>query len=158
MRKFARAVAILIHEDHVLLMHRRKQDHEYYVFIGGGVEENETVEEAVVREVMEETSMPTHVIKLLYEHHYTGDSDQYFYLCQYILGEPMLGNANEMESMNTLGDKDYYKPMWVAISELPKLLLYPLEIRDWLLTDIQNHFADTPRAATMFTSDLRRTL
>lgn len=158
MKKPTRAVAIIIRDNCVLLMHRKKQGHEYYVFVGGGVDEGETIEEAVVREVMEETSMPTRIIKLLYEHHLTGDSDQYFYLCEYISGEPVLGNANEMESMNTSGDNDYYKPMWVPIADLSRLLLYPLEIRDWLLTDIQNNFADTPRAATMFTSDLRQTL
>lgn len=44
-----RAVAILIKGGQVLLMHRTRNGKEFWVFPGGGVEENESVEEAVAR-------------------------------------------------------------------------------------------------------------
>ena len=56
-RKPIRAVAIVIRDKQVLLMWRKLHGHEYYVLPGGGVEGEETVEEAVLREIQEETSL-----------------------------------------------------------------------------------------------------
>jgi 8-oxo-dGTP diphosphatase len=52
-----RAAALIIKEDKILLMHRKKEGREYWVFPGGSVEEGETPEEAVIREIMEELSL-----------------------------------------------------------------------------------------------------
>ncbi|MBI3632290.1 MAG: NUDIX domain-containing protein, partial [Candidatus Vogelbacteria bacterium] len=133
MRKPIRAVAIVIKDKSVLLMHRINQGKEYYVFPGGGVEENETVKGALVRELHEETSIEVKNLRLLYHHHIIGDftdSDQYFYLCDFVSGVPKLSEGNELEE-NRAGT-DFYEPLWYPISKLPQTLLYPLEIRDWL--------------------------
>lgn len=157
MRQPIRAVAIIIRENNVLLMKRRNKGKEYYVFPGGGVEDNETVEQAVLREVLEETTLQVSIDKLLYHHHYVNDSDQYFYLCTFISGEPKLGNANEKEEMEKNND-NFYQPLWVKIKTLNNLLVYPLEIRDWLLADFNNDFQNTPRKAEMHADELRRSL
>jgi ADP-ribose pyrophosphatase YjhB (NUDIX family) len=157
MRKPIRAVALVIKEDDILLMWRKKQGKEYYVFPGGGVEENETVREAVLREMKEETTLEIKIEKLLYHHCYINDSDQFFYLCSYIKGEPELGDSNEKEDM--LKDKNnVYLPLWVKINKLKDLLLYPLEIRDWLIEDLKNSFKDTPRKASLHVRELRQSL
>ena len=157
MRKSIRAVAIIIKNNDVLLMWRKNQGKEYYVFPGGGVEENETVEEAVIREVSEETTLKVKIEKQLYHHHYINDSDQYFYLCSYLSGEPTLGDANEKEDMLKNTD-NFYQPVWMKIDNLKKLLLYPLEIRDWLLEDVKNDFKDVPREVSMEVKELRQSL
>lgn len=157
MSKPIRAVAIIINDNNVLLMWRKNQGKKYYIFPGGGVEENETVEEAVLREVREETTLKVRIEKQLYHHHYINDSDQYFYLCSYLSGVPTLGEANEKEDM--LKDAgNFYQPVWMKIENLKKLLLYPLEIRDWLLEDIENEFKDTPREESMEVKELRQSL
>ncbi len=157
MRKHIRAVAIIIKDNDVLLMWRKNQGKEYYVFPGGGTEENETVEEAVLREVREETTLKVRIEKQLYHHHYINDSDQYFYLCSYLSGEPTLGEANEKEDM--LKDNgNFYQPVWMKIEDLKILLLYPLEIRDWLLEDVKNDFKNTPREASIELKELRQSL
>lgn len=51
--KRIRAVAIIVNDGKVLLMHRINNGKEYHVFPGGGVENSETVEQAVLREVQE---------------------------------------------------------------------------------------------------------
>lgn len=135
-------------------MWRKKQGKEYYVFPGGGVEENEIVEQAVIREVKEETSLEVKIDRLLYHHHYINDCDQYFYLCSYLSGEPALGDGNEKEAMLKNTD-DFYQPIWMEINRLKELLVYPLEIRDWLLKDINDGFQDTPREAEMAVEELR---
>ncbi|MFA6005540.1 MAG: NUDIX domain-containing protein [Patescibacteria group bacterium] len=157
MRKHIRAVAIIIKDSQVLLMKRNRFGEKYNVFPGGGVENNETVEEAVLREVMEETTLEVKIDKLLYHHHYPEDSDQYFYLCSHISGTPQLGDGNEKESMDKKTG-DYYEPMWVEVDALKDMLVYPLEIRDWLLKDIKDNFKNTPRKAIIDIKDLRRTL
>ncbi|MEI8328023.1 MAG: NUDIX domain-containing protein [Candidatus Taylorbacteria bacterium] len=63
-RTKTRATAIVIRDGHALLIHR-KNEKEYFVFPGGGVEKGETPERAVIREVMEETSIEVRLVKLL---------------------------------------------------------------------------------------------
>ena len=157
MKKSIRAVAIVIKDTNILLIWRKSQGKEYYVFPGGGVEENETVEQAVLREVKEETTLGVKIDKLLYHHHYINDSDQYFYLCSYLSGKPTLGDGNEKEAMSK-DPADFYQPIWIEIHRLKELLVYPLEIRDWLLEDIKNDFLDTPREARMEVKELRQSL
>jgi 8-oxo-dGTP diphosphatase len=154
-RKTIRAVAIVIKDNKVLLIKRKNGGKVYYVFPGGGVEENETIEAAVLREVKEETTLEVRIKKLLYHHHYIENSDQYFYLCDYLSGEPVLGNANEKEDMTNNSD-NFYLPTWIVIDKLSSLLVYPLEIRDWFIEDYKTDFRDTPREAEMKVEELQQ--
>lgn len=52
-----RSSAIIIKDNKILLIHRKKEGKEYWVFPGGGVEEGETHEETILREVREETGL-----------------------------------------------------------------------------------------------------
>lgn len=154
--KPTRAVCIMLNKDKVLLMHRQKDSEEYWTFIGGGVEENETIEEAVLREVSEETSLLTEIDRLLYIHHYDS-SDQYYYLCKYLGGDLVLGDSVEKERMER-SNTDQYGPVWVPVRDLNKMLVYPLEIRDWLIEDLDKEFSSETRIAHLKVSDLKKTL
>lgn len=151
-----RAVAILINGDKVLLIHR-KNEKEYFVFPGGGVEEGETVEQAVIREMQEETTIDVKINKLLYHHIYDDGCEQFFYLCDYINGEPKLSEDSE-EKIMMLEGKDFYEPLWVKIEELEDMLVYPLEIRDLLIEDYKNNFNIPVNEAFIKISDLRQSL
>ena len=155
--KHIRAAGIVIRDKSVLLIHRINHGKEYYVFPGGGVEDDETPEQAAIREVIEETSLKVGLNKPLYGLTYDDDSEQYFFLCDYIAGEPQLGEANEAEEMRR-SNENYYEPKWYSIDQLPTLLVYPLEVRDWLLEDLQNGFILTPRHAAIKIADLRTSL
>ena len=79
-RTNARAAAVLIKDDKILLRHRTRDDKEFWVFPGGGVEEGEKAEVTVVRELEEEASLKTKVVKLLYTHTYSDiDHHQYYF-------------------------------------------------------------------------------
>lgn len=160
MRKPIRAVAILIKDNDILLIHRVNQGNEYYVFPGGGVEDSENVEEAVLREIAEETSLNVKIDRLLYHHHLieeNGESDQYFYICKYVDGVPKVSEkSNEFEENKT--GKDFYEPLWYPLSRLRETLLYPIEIRDWLLEDLETGFSSQVKNATLKVSDLKQTL
>ena len=153
--KRIRAVAIVLKDETVLLMHRRKSGKEYYTFPGGALEPRETLEEAVLREIREETTLEVKIEKLLYHHIYDDDSEQFFYLCSYLSGDPKLGNGNERREMS---DANFYEPIWFEINKLPQTLLYPLEIRDWFIADFRTNFINTPREAILKLSELRQSL
>jgi mutator protein MutT len=150
--KRVRAVGIVIDNERVLLMYRKLNGKEYYVFPGGGVEEGETVEDCVKRELYEETSLSVKVEKLLY-HLSDQAMEHYFYLCSYLEGEPALGNGNEMEAMTA---DNVYRPEWHMLSELSNLLVYQLEVRDWLIEDLKNGFKKEPRETFIPASELKR--
>lgn len=153
--KRTRAVGILIKNNKILLIHRTREGKEYWVFPGGGKEDYETVEEAVVREIEEEASIKCKSIRLLYTHEYLDIGHKHhFYLCKYISGKPKLGNFNELQTMKR--ENQTYKPEWVRIDKLPKLLLYPLEIRDWIIQDYKSSFKDTPKSAALKSTELRQ--
>jgi len=52
-----RATGVVRNGNKILMIHRFRDVKEYYVLPGGKMEEGETVEEAVLRELMEETSV-----------------------------------------------------------------------------------------------------
>ncbi|MDP3888882.1 MAG: NUDIX domain-containing protein [bacterium] len=158
MRLPIRAVGIVIKENKVLLIEREQDGKHYFVFPGGGVEEGETVEEAVKRELLEETTLEVEIQKLLYSHFYLalhkGHSVQHFYLCRHLRGVPKLGDFEEMDKMKS--GKGYFNPLWINLEKLPDLLLYPLEIRDNLLEDIKINFKENPKEEKIDLEHLRQ--
>lgn len=136
--KRARAVAVLVKNDEVLLIHRRNTK-EYYVFPGGGIEEGESAEQAVLRELKEETSITAKIIKLL-QHINDAETENYVYLCRYIAGEPKLGD-NTPEKQKMLGGTEYYNPVWIKVQNLENLPIYPLEARNLFIEGFKNNFS-----------------
>ncbi len=141
--KRIRAVSVVIDNNKVLLIHRKCEGKEYYVFPGGGVEKNESVQEAVLRELFEETTLKAEIDRLLYTHGYNDNSEQYFYLLKNHSGTPKLHEESIENKRNS--EKDFYEPMWVNLAKLNQLRLYPLEIRDWFIEDTKNNFINCPK-------------
>jgi len=109
-RTGTRAVAVIIKDNKVALIHRKKEGRDYWVFPGGGVENGETPEEAVVREVQEELSLVGKVEKLLFsvESYPGGNKDPYF-LCNVGSGEIELGGPEKQRQSK----ENWYTPQWV---------------------------------------------
>ena len=89
MEERIRVAGIVKIDDGYAFMHRknvikRKDFQEYYTFPGGGLEENETLEEGVIREIKEEFGISVKVIKKLYEMYSEKfNQREYFFLCEY---------------------------------------------------------------------------
>lgn len=66
-----RATSFVVKNNSILMIHRFSQGEEYYVLPGGTMEENESIEEAVLRELKEETNLRGKVIKEVLD--YTDD-------------------------------------------------------------------------------------
>lgn len=113
-----RVSAIIISGDKILLIHRKKEGKEYWVFPGGGVEEGETNEQAVIREVKEETGLEATNVRL---------AGGVFYYCEVEYSKPELGGP-EKQKMNEL---DWYQPEWIELSEITDMEIYPEEGKVW---------------------------
>jgi ADP-ribose pyrophosphatase YjhB (NUDIX family) len=116
MRRAVRA--IIINDDRLLVMHRNKFGDEYDTLPGGNVEPGESLEEALKREVEEETQVTFDSPRLVFIEH-AGDpwGDQYIYYCEYRSGEPRLHPDSEEAHINMLG-KNLYQPKWLPLNEL----------------------------------------
>ncbi|MDB5165079.1 MAG: mismatch repair protein MutT [Candidatus Saccharibacteria bacterium] len=125
-------------------MHRNKYGRQYYALVGGGVDEGETPEQALHRELQEEVSMTIANPRLVIIEdagEYFGT--QYIYLCEYIGGEPKLAADSEEAAAHALG-QNLYDPMWLPLKDLPNVEFLPPELRDVILKGLENGFPDTP--------------
>lgn len=127
-----RAGGIVVCDGKVLMIHRIRNDQEYYVFPGGGVDPGETVQQGIVREILEETNQNVVVEHILYHLDFIDDSDQYYGLCHYIGGGDLRLNGPEAEKQS---DTNRHIPVWAPIENLLHMDVYPVIIRDWFVTD-----------------------
>lgn len=152
-----RAVAIIINNERLLVTKRDNHGHHYYALPGGGIDPGETAAQAVVREIKEEAMFDCTVERQLYEHRYDNGEKHFFFLCRVKNpGEPKLA-PDSVEVLNH-DPNDTIEPMWLDLDKLPSTLLYPLEIRDWLLEDLEQGFKPQVRTANIKIRELRETL
>ena len=130
-----RATAIIIEDNKILLIHR-KNDKDYYVFPGGGVEDGESTEQAVLRELMEETSISAEVIKLLEHQTYKDGTENHSYLCRYISGTPKLADDSP-EKMEMAMGKEYYEPVWINLNRVKELDVFPAVAKEKILQNFE---------------------
>ncbi len=119
MKKRINGRAIIIDGEDVLLMFRRKikngQIKEYYAIPGGGLEENETIEECVKREIQEEFNIKIEVKEQLG----VVEDDKnigYIFNCSIISGTPILGG----EELEHNSEENYYEVRKLKVSEIDK--------------------------------------
>jgi len=136
-KKVDRVAGMVIHNDKVLVMERYNHEKKYYTFPGGGIDEGEVNKEALTRELMEETSVVAIPKTLVYVVDWNNGTKQFFYFCSYVSGEPKLSEGSIEMSVMKNDAYQYYNPIWVDINELPNMLVYPLEIRDWFIEDLE---------------------
>ena len=129
--KRSRVRAIIIHDDKIISMYREREGKVFYTFPGGGMEENETEEDCVKREVFEEFGIVVEPIKKVYicENQI---SIGHYYLCEWVGGEFGTGQGEEFDKNNNNG---VYKPTMINISDIPNLPLKPPEIASLFYED-----------------------
>ena len=134
----------MLRGEELLVMFRRENGREYYTFPGGQIEEGETPEAAVLREIREETTIEVSDPQLVYELHRTGALPrEFFYRCSYRSGTPML-REDSIERAILDPEKNYFEPMWIPISNLKGVSLLPPEIAEQFFHDIEHGFQEKP--------------
>ncbi len=127
-----RVRAVIIKDGSVVLIKRVKPEEVYWVFPGGGVEEDETSEMALKREVLEETGLVVTVGEWIYQ-----DMDEYgqenlFFDCSEING--ILGSGIGPEFRDSAyANSGKYEPQYVSLSEISELNIRPQEMKEILM-------------------------
>jgi len=115
-----RATVFVLDKNRVLLLHRIKNGKEYYAVPGGGVQVDETPEQAAVRELKEETSLDVVLDEKIGEHE-DDTSHQYFYIARSWSGTAALGG----EELERQSPDNIYHLEWVPIEKL-----HEIDLRD----------------------------
>ena len=130
---------MILDGEKILVTKMKKKDFSYYVLPGGGVEMDETIFEAVRREVKEETGLNILRLRLVYIKELKNEKlgrgvEFYFYVEKYdgILKKGF--DPEEKESV--LEDVDFLK-----LSELNKVVFYPEELKDRISVDKEHGFS-----------------
>jgi 8-oxo-dGTP pyrophosphatase MutT (NUDIX family)/predicted kinase len=126
-----RAVAVVVQQGRVLVVRRRAHGREYAVLPGGGLEPGESPEQAVLRELFEETTLTARVQRQLWRARHRDGGATYFLMTD-VRGAPTLSG----EEAQAHGPANSYELVWVGAEEIGTTNLQPTEIRDlvtWLL-------------------------
>lgn len=137
--------AIVIHNDALLIMHRNKFGLEYDTLVGGKIDPGESGEQALLREIQEETGIVVKNLRLVFIEN-AGDpyGMQYVYLCEYVSGEPTLA-ANAIESLLNQVGQNLYTPMWLPLSQLSKIPFRSDTLKVAILEALEKGFPKTPK-------------
>jgi 8-oxo-dGTP diphosphatase len=131
--KRTRVGVALLAGSRVLLIHRWKEGDEYWVVPGGGVEPGETIEDAVRREIREETSLmldgelsPLIDVESFDERH--GVQQRYVaFTAESPSAEVAIG-GNSPES-HKASSSNRYELEWVELGDLVPLNVQPHEVK-----------------------------
>lgn len=139
MRTNLRVAAIILYEGKLLTTKMTKNGDSYYVLPGGGVEMEESIYEAVRREVKEETNLDVLKLKLVYikelKNKELGRGVEFYFYVEEYEGELKKGfDPEEKESL--LEDVEL-----LDLENLDKSIFYPKELISQLSTDEKNNFS-----------------
>ena len=121
-RMRSRAVAVVIRAGHLLVIGRRKNGRVYAVLPGGGVESDESAEQACLRELLEETGLHGDGPAALTVPAQPGSIAHYFSVTV-TQDELRLGGPERERA----GADDVYQPRWVPLDAIEDIGLVPAE-------------------------------
>lgn len=138
MRTNLRVAAIILYEGKVLTTRMTKGNDSYYVLPGGGVEMEESIYDAIKREVKEETNLDVLKLKLVYIKELKNKDlgrgvEFYFYVEEYD-GDLKRGFDPEVKE-SVLEDVEF-----LDIKNLKDFVFYPQELKEVLSADNDSNF------------------
>jgi 8-oxo-dGTP pyrophosphatase MutT (NUDIX family) len=139
-----RVRAIIIKNNKILLLKRKKDNIVYWVLPGGQVEPGEINELALARECQEELGVQVKIKELIHEmlskKPELYGQREYFFNCEIIGGT--LGSGVGPEWQPSSGYQGTYQIEWLDFNNLSKIDLKPEEIKSVILS----HFFGVKRA------------
>lgn len=139
------ARAIIIENGKLLVMHRNKHGSQYFTLVGGRVDANETTEQALVREVKEETGLDVTKYQLVFiEEHAEPYNQQYIYLCEVAPhGEVAIQDYSEEGLMNRIA-ANTHDPIWASLNALNQLAFRTPQLQTAIIQALKTGFPAEP--------------
>lgn len=109
--------AIILRDEKILLLYSKT--HDYYMLPGGRIEADETPEECIIREVLEETGYHVVIDKktvVINEHFRTSNWHSHFFLCD------ILNNQKEDVCLTSEELLMGIEPLWISFNDALSLL------------------------------------
>ena len=142
-----RAAAIIIQGNSIALIERRRAGRQYFLFPGGKVEESETLEDAVIREVREELGLEVTVGPLVAEVRFDNtDADrrqQFYFLASIRGGEFGTGVGLEMTGREP-AENGTYTPVWLPLAALPSRDVRPCVVAELAAQSLIHGWPEKP--------------
>jgi 8-oxo-dGTP pyrophosphatase MutT (NUDIX family) len=137
--------AIIIDNDKILVMHRNKQGSQYFTLVGGRVNDDESTEQAVIREVKEETGLDVVSTRLVFiEEHAAPYNQQYIYLCEVRPHQNVaIQETSEEGLMNRIGINTH-QPFWAETRAFPRLPFRTPQLQKAICDGLKKGFPDKP--------------
>ncbi|MEO6508548.1 MAG: NUDIX domain-containing protein [Patescibacteria group bacterium] len=129
---------IILKNDKVLLSYVDENHFHYY--IGGKIEENETIEQAATREIKEECNATFTFRKIVYIREYIDQPSNTHSIEFYLLGD--INKDKELEHYVDPESKGIQWQTWIPIKDLQNIDVRPKNLTKILIEDIKNDFKD----------------
>ncbi len=133
-----RAAAIIIEDESVLFVGNSNED--YYYSVGGGVHMGETAEEAVLREVYEETGVHYEInhLAVIHENFFNENKGslkgmECHEICFYFLMKSRGSKKLFSNSYTAFGAKE--EMHWIPIKDLDQYKAFPSFLKEYLRTE-----------------------
>ena len=139
------ARAIILQGDKMLLMYRDKNGKTYFTLVGGRVQDGESPEQALAREVKEETGLDIVSSRLVYiEEHPEPYNRQYIFVCEVAPhGDVAIQGASEEALMNQLST-NLHRPQWVSAASFASLPFLTIQLQEAIATALKKGFPEQP--------------
>ena len=137
-----RSAAILIQNNSLALMERHRDGRHYFSFPGGGVDEGETPEQAVVREAHEELGIEVKVIRLAAEVWFNG-KQQFFFIVEQTGGTFGTGAGEEFAS-GLDPARGTYDPIWMPLEQVTAQNVLPKQVAELVAKSHPDHWPAAP--------------
>lgn len=129
----------------MLVMQRNKHGSRYTTLVGGRANEDETIEQALVREVREETGLIITGYRLVFiEEHPEPYNEQYIFLCSVDSTDNVAIQSDSEEAFMNRIDLNTHQPMWVDIRSLQGLAFRTPQLLQAILDSLRTGFPDQP--------------
>lgn len=136
MRTPFRVGAIVFHDGKVVTTKLQKKGQEYHVLPGGGVESEENINQALIRELKEELNIQVKKFRLVYIKElnltlpeFTGRGMEFYFVVDEYEGTPTLGYDPEIKEakMTELG--------FLQVNEIKNYKFFPIELIPYIQGD-----------------------
>lgn len=137
------ARAILIENDMMLVMERIKNNQRYFTLVGGRKNDNETIEQCLVREIREETGLEiTDYSQVYYEPHTEPYNNQYIFICTVAPhADIKLGEYSEEAQLNQNPyQENKHTPMWVPVKSFATLPFRTPQLQEYIVKALKKGF------------------